>query len=875
MFKNTYKIYVVSILRNPFSPLTFNYDFTSSNSINSIKFSKNTFMTKRLLSKVLFTVFLIIFSLNLNAQRKKKKKNSKKVTQTKPKSKPNKNAIKPYAKVVTKKHKTDEGLFKVHSKDQQFLFEIPNSLLNREMLMVTRIAKTANGIGFGGGKQNTQVLRWQKKQKKILLRVVSYNVVADTLLPVHKAVVNSNFEPILYSFPIKAFSKDSTATVIDVSSLFNSDVKAIGFPQNKRKQYKISKMDKSRSYIERISSYPKNIEVRNVKTYISNAAPSNRSVGAVSMELSNSMILLPKTPMKRRYFDERVGWFARSQTDYGLDAQKSKSVKYLDRWRLEVKDEDLEKFKRGELVEPKKQIIYYIDDATPKEWRKYIKQGIEDWQVAFEAAGFKNAIIAKDAPTKEEDPEWSPEDVRYSVVRYLASPIPNANGPHVSDPRSGEILESDINWYHNVMSLLHNWFFIQTAAINPDARSNEFKEEVMGRLIRFVSSHEVGHTLGLPHNMGSSVAYPVDSLRSAVFTKKNGTAPSIMDYARFNYVAQPEDKGVALMPNIGPYDKYAISWGYRPIFNTAAKDEKEILNKWILDKAGNPVYRFGHQQVRNVIDPSSQTEDLGDDAIKASKYGIKNLQRILPRLEEWTTKDGETYDELKTMYGQLLGQFNRYMGHVSSNIGGVYENYKTAGQDGAVYTHVDKNHQKNAVRFVNNELFKTPTWLLNKTIFSKTEFSGSEERIRSLQVRTLNRILKTGRMARMIENETLNGASSYTLLNMMTDLRKGVWSELYSHKAIDTYRRNLQRAHLDRLSFLLNKAKSQKGSNNGGYFKQTAVNISQSDIKPVVRGELKRLKRDIKRSLTTTKNTLNRYHLQDAIDRIDSILNPK
>jgi len=741
--------------------------------------------------------------------------------------------------------------------------------------MVTRIAKTANGIGFGGGKQNTQVLRWQKKQKKILLRVVSYNVVADTLLPVHKAVVNSNFEPILYSFPIKAFSKDSTATVIDVSLLFNSDVKAIGFPQNKRKQYKISKMDKSRSYIERISSYPKNIEVRNVKTYISSAAPSNRSVGAISMELSNSMILLPKKPMKRRYFDQRVGWFARSQTDYGLDAQKSKSVKYLDRWRLEVKDEDLEKFKRGELVTPKKQIVYYIDDATPKEWRKYIKQGIEDWQVAFEAAGFKNAIIAKDAPTKEEDPEWSPEDVRYSVVRYLASPIPNANGPHVSDPRSGEILESDINWYHNVMSLLHNWFFIQTAAINPDARSNEFKEEVMGRLIRFVSSHEVGHTLGLPHNMGSSVAYPVDSLRSAAFTKKNGTAPSIMDYARFNYIAQPEDKGVALMPNIGPYDKYAISWGYRPILDTNAKDEKEVLNKWILDKAGNPIYRFGHQQVRNVIDPSSQTEDLGDDAIKASKYGIKNLQRILPRLEEWTTKDGETYDELKTMYGQLLGQFNRYMGHVSSNIGGVYENYKTAGQDGAVYTHVDKNHQKNAVRFVNNELFKTPTWLLNKTIFSKTEFSGSEERIRSLQVRTLNRILKTGRMARMIENETLNGASSYTLLSMMTDLRKGVWSELYNHKAIDTYRRNLQRAHLDRLNFLLNKAKNQKGSNNGGYFKQTAVNISQSDIKPVVRGELKRLKRDIKRGLTTTKNTLNRYHLQDAVDRIDNILNPK
>ncbi|AZJ33675.1 protein of unknown function [Tenacibaculum mesophilum] len=830
-------------------------------------------MTKKILSTILVVFLVLGFSLNAEAQRKKKKDTKKETTAKKDKLK--KGGIQPYEKVVTKKHKTDEGLFKVHSKDANYLFEIPDSLLNREMLMVTRIAKTASGIGFGGGKQNTQVLRWVKNKKQILLKVVSHNVVADTILPVHEAVVNSNFEPILFAFPIKAFSKDSTATVIDASPLFEGDVKAITFPQRSRKRYKISKMDKTRSYIDRISSYPQNIEIRNVKTYIAGNPPSNSSVGSVTMELSNSMILLPKTPMKRRYFDERVGWFTSSQTDYGLDVQKSKSVTYLDRWRLEVKDEDLEKFKRGELVEPKKQIVYYIDRATPKKWRKYIKQGIEDWQIAFEAAGFKNAIIAKDAPTKEENPDWSPEDVRYSVVRYLASPIPNANGPHVSDPRSGEILESDINWYHNVMTLLHNWFFVQTAAINPDARGNQFKDEVMGRLIRFVSSHEVGHTLGLPHNMGSSVAYPVDSLRSAEFTKKNGTAPSIMDYARFNYVAQPEDKGVALMPNIGPYDKYAINWGYRPILDKSAKDEKTILNQWIKEKAGNPVYRFGHQQVRNIIDPSSQTEDLGDDAMKASAYGIKNLQRILPRLEEWTTEDGETYEELKTMYGQVVGQFNRYMGHVSSNIGGVYEYFKTADQDGAVYIHVPKEHQKRALKFVNNELFKTPTWLIDENIISKTQHSGIIERIRGLQVQTLNRVLKTGRLTRMIENETLNGTKAYSLIEMMGDLRKGIWSEVYANKTIDPYRRNLQRAHLDRLDFLLNKAKDQKAPRSDrGYFKQTAVTINQSDIKPVVRGELKRLQKDIKRSIPSVRNTITRYHLQDAADRIDTILNP-
>ena len=835
-------------------------------------------MLNKLLTKILIVFILLGITSTVDAQtgriKKRKKKKTTEIQKPKPKPKPKKGAILPYGKVVTKEMKTDEGLFKVHSADNTYLFEVPDTLINREMLMVTRIAKTANGIGFGGGKTNTQVLRWQRKGKKILLRVVSHNVVADTILPVHEAVVNSNFEPVLFSFPIKAFNKDTTAVVIDATSLFSTDVKPLGFPQFYRSRYKISRVDKTRSYIDRVSSYPENIEVRHVKTYFASKPPSNGSVGSISVEMSNSMILLPKVPMKRRYFDERVGWFARGQVDYGLDDQRSKTVTYLDRWRLEVKDEDLAKFKAGELVEPKKQIVYYVDRATPEVWRQYIKQGIEDWQVAFEAAGFKNAIIAKDPPSKEEDPDWSPEDVRYSVVRYLASPIPNANGPHVSDPRSGEILESDINWYHNVMSLLRNWFFIQTAAINPEAQTIEFKDEVMGRLIRFVSSHEVGHTLGLPHNMGSSAAYPVDSLRSASFTKKFGTAPSIMDYARFNYIAQPEDKGVALMPDIGPYDKHAIEWGYRPILDKTAKDEKETLNKWILDRADNPIYRFGHQQAGGVVDPSSQTEDLGDDAIKASAYGIKNLQRILPNIEKWTTKDGENYDEMATMYGQVLSQFNRYMGHVTANIGGVYEYYKTSNQEGAVYSHVAKSHQKNALQFINKELFSTPAWMIDNNIYSKTQFSGAIEKIGNVQTRTLNNILDSGRMARMIENQTMNGSKSYNLVSMFSDLRRGVWSELYNGKRIDTYRRNLQRAHINRLDYLLNKAKNQRGA-NFGYFKQSTVNIGQSDIKAIVRGELNRIKRDIKSAVSKAPNTTSRYHLQDAIARIDKALDPK
>ncbi|MDB4293400.1 zinc-dependent metalloprotease [Maribacter sp.] len=830
-------------------------------------------MSKTLLAKLLLA-FLLLGTTTAESQIFKKKKGKTEKADEKPDGK--KDKIKPYDKVITKEAISDEGLFTAHQVDSKHYYEIPDSLFNKEMLMVTRISKTASGIGFGGGKINTQVLRWEKKAKKVLLRVVSYNIVAADSLPVHEAVLNSNFEPVLYAFDIAAFKKDSLkpATVIEMDNFFIKDQLAIGMPDFYRKRYKVSRLDESRSYIESIKSYPQNIEARHVKTYLAKEPPSNGSLGSISVEINNSMILLPETPMKRRYFDERVGWFARGQVDYGLDDQKSKTLTFLDRWRLEVKDEDIEKYNRGELVEPKKQIVYYVDRATPKQWVPYIKKGIEDWQVAFEAAGFKNAIIAKDPPTVEEDPEWSPEDVRYSVVRYLASPIPNANGPHVSDPRSGEILESDINWYHNVMSLLRNWFFVQTAAINPDAQGVAFKDEVMGRLVRFVSSHEVGHTLGLPHNMGSSVAYPVDSLRSATFTKKYGTAPSIMDYARFNYIAQPGDEGVALMPDIGIYDKYAIKFGYKPILDKTATEEKKTLDGWILEHAGDPMYRFGHQQAGDVVDPSSQTEDLGDDAIKASNYGIANLKRIVPKLEEWTAEDGKNYDDLEELYRNVLSQFNRYMGHVSNNIGGVYEHHKTTDQEGAVYTHVSKEHQKNCMQFLQKELFATPDWMLDQNIFSKTEYSGFVERIRGMQVRSLNNILSLGKMARLIEDETANGTEAYRLLDMMGDLRSGIWSELRSGKKIDTYRRNLQKAHIDRLAYLMTAENQRKSRSFGGYVKSTVVNTSQSDIRSVARAELKRLRRTINGAIARTSDSMSKYHLEDASERIKMILEP-
>ena len=805
-------------------------------------------------------LFTLIFSLSINAQKK---------DSTDKEKKPKKE--KTYEDVITKDAVTDNGLFDIHKVKEKYYFEINDSLIGRDMMMVTRVVKMATEIPLTAHKLSEQVIKWEKFDNQILLRVASYSKFANDSLPIYEAVSNSNFEPIIASFKIEIENKSNNSYVIDVSNLFLSDIKAFGFPQSRRKSYKISSLDRKLSFIESQKSFPLNIEVRHIKTYKS----SDSKNGQISMLLNNSIILLPKVPMRKRYFDQRVGWITSRQIDYGLDNQEAETVRYLRRWRLEVKDEDIEKFKNGELVEPKNPIVFYIDPGTPIKWRKYIKQGIEDWQLAFENAGFKNAIIAKNPPTKEEDPDWSSEDIRYSVFRYLASTTINANGGQVADPRSGEILQFDVNWYHNVLKLLRNWWVVQTGAVNPDARSVELKNEVMGEGVRFVAAHEVGHAIGLPHNMGSSSAYPVDSLRSATFTKKYGTAPSIMDYARWNYVAQPGDEGVALMPsywetpNIGIYDKYSIKWGYKPLLNVSEEEEKSILKSWIIEKQDDLAYRYGDAG----IDPSSQTEDLGDNAIKASEYGIANLKKILPNLIDWATKDGEDYSDLREMYNTVLSQFRRYMGHVTNNIGGVYQYYKTSDQDGAVYTHVEKNHQKACVNFLNKHLFETPHWMINKDILNKIEFAGTLNRIRSLQSSYLNRVLDFGRMARIIENEAINGANAYSLIEMMTDLRKGIFNELYTNESVDAYRRNLQLAYIDRINYIMNE--EQNSIPSWARSRVTSIKVSQSDIRTVAVGQLIELKKDIKKSIKRTNDKMSVLHLKMISKKIDKILDGK
>jgi hypothetical protein len=800
---------------------------------------------------------------------------------------------KPYSEVITDKAKTNKGLLVTHRVDDKYYFEIPDSLLNRDILVVNRISKAPAGaragfLGYAGDQISENVITFEKgPANKIFLRSISYTEVGRDSSGMYQSVRNSNLQPINAAFPVASYHTDSVthakSTVIDMTDYFMGDNDVLFFDTRVKRALGLNQYQRETSYIIDVKSFPTNVEIQTTKTYM-RTPPAQPGQFTISMggansgtpttfELNSSMILLPKVPMKPRYFDPRVGFFATGYTDFDANPQGVEEIRMITRWRLEPKPEDVDKYLRGELVEPQKQIVYYIDPATPKKWVPYLIEGVNDWNVAFEKAGFKNAIVAKTAPVN--DPSWSLEGAGYSAIVYKPSDVANASGPHVHDPRSGEILESHINWYHNVMNLVRDWYFIQTAAVDPQARTMRFSDSLMGQLIRFVSSHEVGHTLGLRHNWGSSSTVPVENLRNKAWVEANGHTPSIMDYARFNYVAQPEDniteKG--LFPRIGDYDKWAIEWGYRwtpP--SVSPEEEVAMLNKKTIEKLKDKRYWFGTET--DPDDPRGQNEDLGDDAMKASAYGIKNLQRILAKLPEWTKEANKDYSSLSEMYGQLRGQFGRYMGHVAKNIGGIYTTPKMTEERGVVVEFVSKAKQKEAMQFLQDQLFKTPKWIIDNDIADYTD-DNKLVIISSLQAGTLNRLINNSTLNKLFRFEAEEPSKAYTATEMMTDLRKGIWSELTTKQPIEIYRRNLQKSYIETMDRLINP--EQNNNQQAAAFGRSqgpSINPRTTDAISIAKAQLRSLASEIRTALPLYKDANSRAHLQDVLDRINETLNP-
>ena len=807
-------------------------------------------------------------------ERKKKK------AQTEVKAAPAKqniNGLKPYAQVITPKAKSSFGFLTVHKVDNNYFFEIPDSMLNRDILIVNRISKAPTSrqksrVGYPGDILGSKVIRFENKDnKRILVREYSYRERSENKDGMFQSVRNSNTQPIVANFGIETIKKDSLTRnyVINVNVFLQKENPLFSFDADSKEYIGLLNMVGEGTYIDTLKAFPKNIEISTTVTYQSKKGMSNvgfLETGSpripLTYELNSSMVLLPEVPMKARLFDPRVGYFTVGYTDFDSNPQGIEYKKLITRWRLEPKDEAA--YLRGELVEPKKPIIIYIDPATPKKWVPYLIQGVNDWQVAFEKAGFKNAIYALEAPT--DDPSWSLEDARHSAIVYKPSDIPNASGPHINDPRTGEILETHINWYHNVMSLLRDWYMIQAGTIDEAARKMQLDDELMGQLIRFVSSHEVGHTLGLRHNFGSSHTVPVEKLRDKAWVEANGHTPSIMDYARFNYVAQPEDgiTRAGIFPRIGIYDKWSIEWGYRwlPQFQTP-EDEVAFSNQSIIEKLKTDVrYTFGTESDPN--DPRNQSEDLGDDSMLASLDGIKNLKRIVPQILTWSYEPNKSYAGAGEIYSGVVSQFNRYLGHVTKNVAGIYSNSITVEQtDEIAREFVPANIQKRAIAFLNEQLFTTPEWLIDRQLMEKAKILPVNV-ICSLQSGVLARLINKNTLDKMSENEILNGKKAYTSAQMFNDLKKVIWSNLGQS---DIYKRNMQKAYVENLINLLDK-KGNADKNASG--KRPAY----SEAPAIAHGQLTELKRLATSAASMTSGTA-KGHYQNLITLIDNALSNK
>ena len=780
--------------------------------------------------------------------------------------------IKPYKEVITNKAISHRGLFTVHKVEERFFFEIPDSLLGKDILIVNRISKAAaddrpsNGFfGYAGDEIGENVVRFAKApNNKILIQRMSYLMQSKDSSEngMYRSVLNSSFQPIMATFDVRTFSPDSTGTVIDITDYLNGDNDIFFFNAAYKKTFALEAIQADKSYIESIFSFPLNIEIHTVKTY-------KKGDNLNTYKLNSSMVLLPRDPMKPRYSDERVGYFKREYIDFD-QPQRVKMNGVITRWRLEPKKEDIDRYQHGELVEPQKPIVYYIDPATPAKWVPYLIQGVNDWQKAFENAGFKNAIYALEAP--KNDSTWSLEDARHNAIIYKPSYVSNAYGPQVHDPRTGEILETHVQWFHNIMQLLHDWYMIQAGPNDSKARKMQFDDSLMGRLIRYVCTHEVGHTLGLMHNFGASSTMPVDSLRSKTYVEANGYCPSIMDYARFNYVAQPEDsipeKG--LLPRIGVYDEWAIEWGYKwlPELKTE-KEEKVYMNRWIIDKQAKDRRLWFATYTIGSLDPRNQSEDLGDDAMKAGTYGIRNLKRIVPNLLEWTKEANTDYNVAYQIQTQIFNQFYHYLNLVATNIGGIMFNAVTREQQGVIYDFPSREKQRAAVQFLHDEIFTTPEWFINPKLFPYTGVGDARIPL-SIQKSLLFDVMSFTNFQNMQLCEKMYPDKAYTYSELLNDLEAGIWKELDNKKIIDTYRRGLQKAYVERLISLLLFNKYENPTSYLGSEADRGLN----DMFSLVKLHMRKLLVAVIRTLPYYKDEMIKAHLTDIKERLEKGLAP-
>jgi len=784
-------------------------------------------------------------------------------------------APRPYAQVITSRAVTDTGGITVHRVDDKWFFEMPDSLLDRDMLLVGRAAAVPANFGAfspAGVAVQERLVRWERTRDRVILRAIGAEAFAEDTLPIARSVAVNFLGAILASFPVQAYTADSSASVIDVTDFFGGDTPALsGIAPQQRTLWQVRRLDPARSFVNAARSYPLNVEVRHTQTFEAGAPPSDRSGGTITLEMRQSLVLLPRQPMRPRYADPRAGFFGVERLNFGLDELKAATQSFIARWRLEPSDPAA--YARGELVEPVRPIVYYIDPATPTRWRPYVRQGVEDWNRAFEKAGFRNAIRAMDPPT--DDPEWDPEDIRFSVVRWAASTTRNAQGPSTVDPRSGEIIESDIVWYHNHLRSYRNRLMIETGGANPAARSLEIPDVLIGETMRQVITHEVGHALGLPHNMIASNSFPVDSLRSASFTRRYGVSATIMDYARQNYVAQPGDglQPLDFIRRLGPMDDFIIEWGYR-VFPDAPTPEAERprLDRMLSSPGGPMPYRYLPQFLSG-IDPRSQTEDLGDDPVAASTYAIANLKRVVPNLPAWTARAGEDDADLNELYGESVGMWRLYMGHVANVIGGIQVDPKTAGQPGAVYVPVPRARQQRALAFLAENAITTPEWLAPSNITMRTGTTP----VTSAQAAVVAALLDARRLDRLAMSQEL-GAGAYAPAEYLGDLRRTVWTGA----SPDDNRRALQRVYLDRLAALVvPPAPAAAGAGGGGGAPEAPpspllapLNVQRGDLPALARAELRTIRAEAQRNAGVAAAGVQRAHWADVVARIDDILDP-